>query len=443
MENVVMSNDNTGLTCSGPDGTWPIPRKYALYTAAIIFLLGMFDLISRQVIVSLFPHIKEEFALSDKQLGMLVASVNVAISLLVVPTAYLVDRWSRKKMIFLMGVVWSLSTLLGGFATSFSLLLIARMLCGFGEAGYQPAGQSLLTACFPRKFRATATAIVTCGMTIGAPIGLVVGAFVAEHWGWRHAFGVVAVPGLLLSFLALRMHDFRVADDSGEKAARREKRKGQFIPAVRNILKTPTIVCVILCAVCIRLFNSVLMTWLPTYFTRVAEVPMTTASSYASLIILMSSLAVFYGGPLLDWLKNRNERLVPVWLTFVMFLSGFLNFTAYTFLRPGSLEQVALLVISGCFFGTLLAAGSFLILDLTSATSRATAISLMILSQNLLGYGLGPIVTGTLSDMFSISFAMTVASTILFVGGAIYAVCIFTYPRDKEKAECVDITFHA
>ena len=92
MENIVMSNDNTGLTCSGPDDAWPIPRKYALYTAAIIFLLGMFDLISRQVIVSLFPHIKEEFALSDKQLGMLVASVNVAISLLVVPTAYLVDK---------------------------------------------------------------------------------------------------------------------------------------------------------------------------------------------------------------------------------------------------------------------------------------------------------------------------------------------------------------
>lgn len=440
-----MSNNNIGLTCNGPDDVWPIEKKYALFTAAVIFLLGMFDLISRQVIVSLFPHIKEAFDLSDKQLGMLVASVNVAISVLVVPTAYLVDRWSRKKMIFLMGAVWSISTLLGGFVTSFSHLLIARMLCGFGEAGYQPAGQSLLTACFPRKFRATATAIVTCGMTIGAPIGLVVGAFVAEHWGWRHAFGVVAVPGLLLSFLALRMHDFKVepADGDAPSGAAGKPGKGQFIPAVKNILKTPTIVCVILCAVCIRLFNSVLMTWLPTYFTRVAEVPMTTASSYASLIILMSSLAVFYGGPLLDWLKNRNERLVPVWLTFVMFLSGTLNFTAYTLLQPGSLAQVALLVISGCFFGTLLAAGSFLILDLTSAASRATAISLMILCQNLLGYGLGPILTGTLSDRFSISFAMTAASMILFVGGAIYAVCIFTYPRDKAKAECVDITFHA
>ncbi len=443
-----MSNDNTGLTCNGPDDAWPIQKKFALFTAAIIFLLGMFDLISRQVIVSLFPYIKDAFALSDKQLGMLVASVNVAISVLVVPTAYLVDRWSRKKMIFLMGVVWSISTLLGGFVTSFSQLIIARMLCGFGEAGYQPAGQSLLAACFPRKFRATATAIVTCGMTIGAPIGLVVGAFVAEHWGWRHAFGVVAIPGLLLSFLALRMHDFKVVSDNeehpaGTAAQPAKNKKGQFLPAVKTILKTPTIVCIILCAVCIRLFNSVLMTWLPTYFTRVAEVPMTTASSYASLIILMSSLAVFYGGPLLDWIKNRNEKLVPVWLTFVMFFCGALNFTAFSLLQPGSLAQVSLLVLSGCFFGTLLAAGSFIILDLTSATSRATAISLMILSQNLLGYGLGPILTGTLSDMFSISFTMSVSPVILLAGGLIYAVCIFTYPRDKENTECIDIAFHA
>lgn len=208
-------------------------------------------------------------------------------------------------------------------------------------------------------------------------------------------------------------------------------------------MKTPTIVCVILCAVCIRLFNSVLMTWMPTYFTRAAEVPITAASRYSSIIVLVSSLAVFYGGPLLDWIKNKNDRFVPMWLTFVMLFSGTLNIIAFSVLQPGSAMQVGLLVISGCFFGTLLAAGSFLILDLTPATSRATAISLMILSQNLLGYGLGPIVTGALSDMSGISFAMMVSPAILVVGGAIYAVCIFTYPRDKAKAECVDITFHA
>lgn len=194
MENVVMSNDTIGLTCSGPDDVWPIPRKYALYTAAIIFFIGMFDLIDRQVITVLFPYLKEEFALSDKQLGSLMSSLNVAISVLVLPSAYLVDKWSRKKMIFVMGAIWSLSTLLCGFVAGFSHLLLARILCGFGEAGYQPAGQSLLTACFPRKYRATAAAMVTAGMTLGAPIGLIVGAYVAQHWGWRHAFGSSPFP---------------------------------------------------------------------------------------------------------------------------------------------------------------------------------------------------------------------------------------------------------
>lgn len=431
-----------GSTCGAPDDVWPIDKRYALFTAVIIFFIGMFDLVDRQVIASLFPHLKEEFALSDKQLGMLVSAVNISISVLVVPSAYLVDHWSRKKMIFLMGTIWSVSTLLCGFVTGFTHLLMARLLCGFGEAGYQPAGQSLLSACFPRKYRATATAIVTCGMSLGAPVGLMIGAFVSEHWGWRHAFGVVAIPGLLLSFLALRMHDFKVVAAEAPKKKGFWAQRGDYLATLREIVKMPTVLCVICSAVCIRMFNGVLLSWTPTYFTRVAEVPMTVASTYASLIIVAESLAIFLGGPVVDWVKSRSNRLVPIWLCFAMLASGALYVAAYKFCQPGSLVQVAVLVTSSLIFGTVFSAGTFLIVDLTAANYRATAISLMILSQNLLGYSVGPIVTGTISDMFNLSTAMVMSSFVLLAGAIFYGICIFSYPRDKENAACVDIEFH-
>ena len=204
----------------------------------------------------------------------------------------------------------------------------------------------------------------------------------------------------------------------------------------------PTVLCVICSAVCIRMFNGVLLSWTPSYFTRVAEVPMTVASSYASLIIVAQSLAIFLGGPVVDWVKSRGNRLVPIWLCFAMLASGAMYVIAYKFCQPGSLVQVAVLVTSSLIFGTVFSAGTFLIVDLTAANYRATAISLMILSQNLLGYSVGPIVTGTISDMFNLSTAMVMSSFVLLAGAIFYFICIFTYPRDKENATCVDIEFH-
>ena len=204
----------------------------------------------------------------------------------------------------------------------------------------------------------------------------------------------------------------------------------------------PTVLCVICSAVCIRMFNGVLISWMPSYFTRVADVPMTVASSYTSLIIIAESAAIFLGGPVVDWVKNRSNRLVPIWLCFAMLASGMMYVCAYGFCQPGSMVQVALLVISSLIFGTVFSAGTFLIVDLTAANYRATAISLMILSQNLLGYSVGPIFTGTISDMFNLATAMSISASVLVVGAAFYCICIFTYPRDKERAACVDIEFH-
>ena len=192
-----------------PDEVWPIGKKAALYSCFIVFCLGAFDFIDRQVLAALLPYIKAEWTLTDTQLGMLVSVVNVVMAILVVPSAYLIDHWSRKKMMCIMGSIWSVATAACAFAGTFSHLFAARMFIGAGEAGYNPAAQALLSAQFPKKYRGTAIAFTQLGISIGAPIGLVLGAYIAHRWGWRHAFGVVAVPGFILSLMALSIRDYK------------------------------------------------------------------------------------------------------------------------------------------------------------------------------------------------------------------------------------------
>ena len=175
----------------------------------MIILLAIIDFMDRQIVASLLPYIKEEYGATDSQLGLMISIVNYSMVIFVIPSGYLIDRWSRKKMLSLMAIIWSLATAACGLAGTFSHLVAARFFIGTGEAGYNPAGQTLLSASFPRRLRASVCSAIPGSMWLGAPLGLMIGAFIAEHWGWRHAFGVVAVPGIALGIVALFCRDFR------------------------------------------------------------------------------------------------------------------------------------------------------------------------------------------------------------------------------------------
>lgn len=129
-------------------------RRYAWGVFAMAFALMMSDYLSRQLIVSLFPHLKQEWGLSDAQLGGLVSVASVTIALGTFPIALLADRWSRGKSIALMGSIWSLATLSAAFTHNYGQLFAARAAVGLGEAGYAPAG-ALLSRRFPERLRAT------------------------------------------------------------------------------------------------------------------------------------------------------------------------------------------------------------------------------------------------------------------------------------------------
>src|SRR5580765_2936255 len=148
-----------------------VSKPYAWFVFAMTFALMLFDYIDRQIVVSMFPHLKAEWDLSDKQLGALVSVVSITVAIGTVPLALVADRWSRVKSIFLMALVWSLATIACAFAQSYGQLLAARSVVGLGEAAYGAAGAALLATLFPARMRSTILGAFLGAGLVGSVLG--------------------------------------------------------------------------------------------------------------------------------------------------------------------------------------------------------------------------------------------------------------------------------
>lgn len=436
------------LDAKALDDIWPIGKKKAYFALLIIFLLGVFDFLDRQILAAVFPYLKAEYTLSDTQLGLLVSIVNVAIAILVIPSGYLIDKWSRTKMLCIMGIVWSLATGACAIAGTYSHLLMCRFFVGFGEAGYNPAANSLLTVSFPRRLRATVIALVQSSAALGVPLGLVLGAYIAEHWGWRHAFGVVAVPGLIISFLALYIKDFKNAPTAKEEAAAAHSAgqaapvKGEsYLQEVFTLLKMPSMILIYISSAASLMYGTAAMNWLPSFFNREVGMPMTQASAVVAGSMIMGTVFMLLSGPFLDWLRRRNLMNAVYWQAFASFTQFTFCFMVFYGAPTGSVLQLVCMYAQ-CLTGCTLTPLCFtMVADLTHPNKRGTAISLVITLQNVFGMALGPLLTGIISDHFNLSVALLIMSAFYILVGICFVIMIFTYPRDMAKVGNTHVEF--
>lgn len=439
---------SSSLECtpSFPDG-WPVAKKTAFFTLSLSVLFIILDYMDRQVLAALFPYLKEEYQLTDTHLGMLVSVVNISISILVIPSGYLIDRWSRSKLMGIMTFVWSVATGACAFAGSFSHLLVARLFVGAGEAGYSPAAQSLLAASFPGHLRSTVMSVFLFGYKIGAPLGLVVGAYVASHWGWRHAFGLVAIPGILGAFLCVFIKDFKTVapvclDDEKEEEKTRKALSGSYLHTVLSLLGTPTLVFTFLAQAFTLMCDATLMNWLPSYFNRVAGMETTRASALSALWLLSTAVAVLVGGPIFDWIRKRSHvraawcQAAGCFIAFGMMVAGF------GLARPGGATQVLLLMGASFFFAPLISLGYTITADLSMPHQRGVSISLLVTAQNILGMAVGPLLAGMLSDHFhDLSKSLIVMSGCFALSGLLYIGVSLFYNRDFARLPKVAVEF--
>lgn len=178
-----------------------VSRGYANYVFLLLFLLYMFNYVDRMVVAAIFPYLKADWGLTDTQCGWFASIVTLFMTAFVFPVSLLVDRWSRKKAIGIMAVLWSFAAAACAFTKNFTQLFTMRAVVGVGEAAYTSGGHAMIAAYFPEEKRATMNGLFTAAIPMGTAFGVILGGVIAETLGWRYAFGILAVPGLIVAIL--------------------------------------------------------------------------------------------------------------------------------------------------------------------------------------------------------------------------------------------------
>jgi MFS family permease len=400
---------------SAPATAPPIPpatlayRRYALGVLLIVYMLNFLD---RQVVNILAEPIKVDLHLKDWQLGAMGGiAFGLFYTFLAIPIARLSERWRRPWVIAGALTLWSGFTAVSGLAQNFTQLCLARLGVGFGEAGCTPAAHSMIADDTPPKDRAFALAFYAMGTPLGGLLGLVIGAVVADAWGWRAAFFVAGAPGLafaLIVALTLKEPRRRILARAAETRAAQATLK----ETMAYLLRKPTFWLVAFSAAISAFIGYGQAQFTASFFLRTHTVEVAqlgavfgwkslTFVGIATGVIggLAGALGSVLGGKITDWLTAKDLRYyvtVPV-------ISGLLWGPLYTLSVLAPTAKMSLLLgILPSILGTLWYGPVYGVAQgLVPPNMRATTAALLLFIISIIGLGLGPVFTGAVSDYLS------------------------------------------
>jgi MFS family permease len=394
----------------------------------------MFDYIDRMVVTSMFTSIERDWGISHTQSGLLVSAVYWAIVILTFPISILVDRWSRTKTIGVMAILWSLATALCALTGNFVQLFMARMLIGVGEAGYAPGGSAMISGLYPVDRRARMMGLWNASIPLGSAIGVLLGGVIAAKLGWKHAFGIVAVPGMIVAILFLFVKDYKTVDLSFyDKNSNRIKMERKDM--VKEFLTKPSVLLTYLGMAAVVFVTTSMLTWLPTYFEKMRNVPQETAGKMASSVMVLALIGAPLGGFLTDlWRKSKDNARLLFPATSSL-LSAVVLFLALVFFK-GTIQYVFFLIF-GVLVLAFISGAASVTQDVIHPGLRATSYAIAVVVQNLLGASTAPIVMGKIYDLTNIQTALSVLPFVLLLGAFLFWMGSRYYVKDLEKVATI------
>lgn len=375
-------------------------RRYALVVLAVVY---MFNFVDRQILAILLPQIRDEFGTSDTILGLLAGTAFAVFYVtLGIPIAQVADRCNRRNLIAAAVALWSVMTALSGFAANIWHLTAARIGVGIGEAGCSPPAHSMIADYFPPEQRSTAMGVYTVGISAGIMMAFIGGGWVAENVGWREAFFVVGVPGLLLAAIVRFTLQEPQRGASENRAASGDK-AGVF-EVIRYLLSRRSFIHMAIAAGFSSFVGYAVISFLPSFMDRSFDMQRTTLWFWLGLIFGLSGGAGFFlGGFFADRLGRGSHRRAFNFIAVTVLLSAVLN--ALVFTADNVISALLLFIIPAATANVFLAPVLSQAQSLVPLRMRAKTSALVLLVINVIGLVPAAFITGVISDALRPAFA--------------------------------------
>lgn len=414
----------------------PAAQRAARYALGILTLINLFNYLDRWVVASVVESIKKSLHLSDTELGLVGTGFIVVYTLTSPLFGALGDRRKRPPLIALGVAVWSVATSLGGFARGFTSLFIARSGVGVGEAAYGTIAPALLADSFPIERRGRVLAVFFCAIPIGSAAGYILGGLVDQHFGWRAAFWIAGVPGLLLSLLVLLVKDppRGLHDVGGEwGVVGRESENGLDassshtplptthtpLDAYRDLFRNRPFILTALGYGAYTFALGGLGFWMPAFLERVRGMPRSEATvTFGTIALVTGFIGTFAGGWLGDFFLRRSKQSY-LWVSGIATLiAAPAAFIAVS--NPHRNVYLPAIAIAEVFIFMSTGPVNSAIINAVKPGERATAVGLSVLVMHVVGDIPSPPLIGAVSDHYSLERAFMLVPLAIVVGGCIW-----------------------
>lgn len=398
---------------------------YRNYVLVMLTLVYVFNFVDRQVLLILQESIKKELHLSDTQLGLLSGfTFAVFYVTLGIPIARLADRTNRRNTVAISLSLWSVMTACCGLARNFIQLLLARVGVGVGEAGGSPPAHAMISDYFPPEKRSTALSIYSLGLYLGVLIGFLSGGYLNQHMGWRTAFFVVGLPGIIFAlFFYLTVKEPRRGATDIIAASNDKPSLGEVLT---RLVSTKTFVFLAIASALNVFCIYGLMNWAPSFLQRLHGLTsLQTGKLLGPILGVGGGFGSFAGG----WLTDRFGKGDKSW---------YLKIPAYAvlFTIPCAVGTIFFRDITFCviclgmcallqsvYLGPSLAVAH----SLVPASMRAMTSAVFFLVINFIGLGLGPLMVGFISDLLkpqlgaeSLRWALSIITVVALVSSMLF-----------------------
>jgi MFS family permease len=422
----------------GGEAGFQVGGRSATLTLVTVFLLYMVNYMDRQVFAATKVAMMKDLGLSEAQHGFIQTMFLILISGLAFPAAILIDRWSRRKMLGLMAIAWSIATAATGFMRSFGAMLGVRAAVAVGEAGFSSGGTAMLSAAYPEQARARIMGIFNASIPLGAALGTVLGGVLATKTGdWRTPFYVFAAPGVILGIMAFFLRDYRTVDvrsGAGDKVG--------IGKSIWDLFRIPTLVLTYAGFIMNVFISNAMLYQLPSYFEYMRGVDAAGGSKLASTILVLALLGAPLGGFLANRWKRSKQDALLVFCAITSILAAAVMYGGFVLHGQGA--GYALFCAWGVLTVCYLPPATAVTQDVVHPGMRAMAWGMCVFCMYLLGGAYSPWIVGAMTDAFGGGAAgLEKAMLMVPATGILAAVFFFLgsrfYVRDVERVKKVDL----